>query len=314
MLDNQGTVGDTMGRQFVEGTPVYDVNGDEVGHVSEHGVQDNSLVLHHGLLREDVYVPLPLIQRSDADGVNLSVSKDDVLNRQGSAMHADTARVPTDEMAQDNTRMATNDAILVDETGGSDDRVQVMSDQGGLNRTDATLTEAESMASSGGTTANWSDAGRVVEERADTTMARPAMAETTVQERVPVMEEQLVAGKREEEIGRVHLHKDVVEEPQTVTAQVTREQVEVERVPITDQGQTRGVDANAFQEEDIDIPLKGETLVAEKQPVEREEVRLHKRAVTEEQQVTDTVRKERVVADGGDTQTWDTSTTMRPTD
>jgi uncharacterized protein (TIGR02271 family) len=112
------------------------------------------------------------------------------------------------------------------------------------------------------------------------------------------MEEQLVAGKREEEIGRIHLHKEVVEEPQTVTGQVTREEVQVERVPM--QGQATDAGADAFQEQDIDIPLKGETLVAEKRPVEREEVRLHKQTVAEEQQLTDTVRKERIVPDGID--------------
>src|SRR5579884_3813105 len=88
MLENQGT---GMGQQFAEGTPVYDVDGDEVGHVSEHGIQDNCLVLHHGLLREDVYVPLSVIARNDADGVYLSVDKDDVLNRDWDAMQTEMA-------------------------------------------------------------------------------------------------------------------------------------------------------------------------------------------------------------------------------
>jgi uncharacterized protein (TIGR02271 family) len=285
-----------MGQQFVEGTPVYDVDGDEVGHVSEHGIQDNSLVLHHGLLREDVYVPLSVIARNDANGVYLSVDKDDVLNRDWDAMQTATA--------PGTTRTATGDAILVDETGGNDDRVRVVEGQADMRRADATWTATDQTA--------MGNQSRMVNESAGATMARPATAETTSEERIPVREEQLVAGKRQEEIGRVHVHKDVVEEPQTVTGQVTREQVEVERVPV--QGQAAGVDADAFQEQDIDIPVKGETLVAEKQPVEREEVRLHKQAVTEEQQVTDTVRKERVVMDGGDTQTWDTGTAMRRSD
>jgi uncharacterized protein (TIGR02271 family) len=307
MLGNQGTGGNTVGQQFAEGTPVYDVDGDEVGHVSEHGIQDNSLVLHHGLLREDVYVPLSVITRNDADGVYLAVDKDDVLNRNWDAMRADTARVPTGEMAPGTTRSATSDAILVDETGGNDDRVRVVEGRAGMNRTDATWTATDqtTMGNQGGT----------MNEGAGATVARAASAEATTEEHIPVREEQLVAGKRQEEIGRVHVHKDVIEEPETVTGQVTREQVEVERVPM--QGQVTGADADAFQVQDFDIPVKGETLVAEKQPVEREEVRLHKQTVTEEEQVTGTVRKERVVMDGDEAQAGDTNTsgtTMRRSD
>jgi len=114
---------------------------------------------------------------------------------------------------------------------------------------------------------------------------------------VPVHEEELVVGRREQEIGRVHLHKDVVEEPQTITAPVTHEEVTLERVPV--QGEyTPGPDA--FTEKDIDVPLMGEELVADKRARVTEEVRLQKQPVTEEQRVSDTVRKERVWIEGGE--------------
>jgi uncharacterized protein (TIGR02271 family) len=112
---------------------------------------------------------------------------------------------------------------------------------------------------------------------------------------VPVHEEELVVGKREQEIGRVHLHRDVVEEPQTITAPVTHEEVTLERVPV--QGEyTPGPDA--FSETDIDVPLMGEELVTYKRARVAEEIRLQKRPVIEEQQVSDTVRKERVRVEG----------------
>jgi uncharacterized protein (TIGR02271 family) len=115
--------------------------------------------------------------------------------------------------------------------------------------------------------------------------------------RVPVWEEELAAGKREKHIGRVHLHKDVVEERQTIAEPVTREQVQLERVPV--QGAyTPGPDA--FIEKDIDVPVMGEELTVEKRAKVTEEVRLYKRPVTEEQQVTETVRKERVTVEGLD--------------
>jgi len=129
--------------------------------------------------------------------------------------------------------------------------------------------------------------------------------------RVPVYEEELVAGKRAEEVGRVHLHKEVVSEQETVPVTLRREEVTVERVPVTG-----NVDANAmqgaFQGADIDVPVMGEEAVVAKRAHEVEEVRLRKQEVSETEQVTDTVRRERVVVDGVDqTQTGTTGTTIQ---
>jgi uncharacterized protein (TIGR02271 family) len=112
---------------------------------------------------------------------------------------------------------------------------------------------------------------------------------------VPVHEEELVVGKREQEIGRVHLHKDVVEEPQTIIAPVTHEEVTLEHVPV--QGEYTP-SPDAFTETDIDVPLMGEELVTYKRARVAEEVRLQKHPVIEEQQVSDTVRKECVRVEG----------------
>lgn len=83
--------------QFVAGAPVYDVNGEEVGAVSEHGVRDDALVVHQGILHDNVYVPLGLIRSADAAGVHLTISNDDMAERQWSALHADSAVVPPSE-------------------------------------------------------------------------------------------------------------------------------------------------------------------------------------------------------------------------
>ncbi len=116
---------------------------------------------------------------------------------------------------------------------------------------------------------------------------------------VPVREEELVVGTRAQEEGRVHLHKEVVAEQQTVNVPLEQERVTVERVPVA--GQADVDTADAFQERDIDVPVRGEEAVVGKQARAVEEVRLHKDTVTEQQQVTDTVRKERVIVEGTDT-------------
>ncbi len=114
--------------------------------------------------------------------------------------------------------------------------------------------------------------------------------------RIPVVEEELTVGKRQEEQGRVRIHKEIVTEQQNVPVTLRHEEVVVERVPVTGQGTADLTDA--FQGQDIVVPVMGEEAVVAKQAHQVEEVRLRKEAVTENQQVSDTVRKERVIVDG----------------
>ncbi len=111
--------------------------------------------------------------------------------------------------------------------------------------------------------------------------------------RIPVREEELVTGTQVEEQGRVHDHKNVVTEQQTLNVPVQREQVSVERVPIARAAET--VDASgARQEGDIEVPVMGEEVETSKHAHVVEEVRLHKDTVTEQEQFGGTVRREQV--------------------
>ncbi len=127
---------------------------------------------------------------------------------------------------------------------------------------------------------------------------------------VPVFEEQLVVGKQRQETGRVHLHKEVVTEQQSIPVTLRHEEVTVERVAFT--GQTSAADLkNAFQDQDFEVKVMGEEAVVGKQAHVVEEVRLHKDDTQEQQQVTGTVRKERVVVDETDTTQSQTRTPRR---
>lgn len=118
---------------------------------------------------------------------------------------------------------------------------------------------------------------------------------------VPVHEEELVADKERGQIGQVHVHKDVVEERQTVSEPVMRERVHVEFEPTDD---TAPADAattpGAFQSQDVDVPVMGEQLNVEKQARTTGQVRLQKEQTTEQQQTSGNVRKERVNIEGND--------------
>jgi hypothetical protein len=98
---------------------------------------------------------------------------------------------------------------------------------------------------------------------------------------VPVHEGDIIVGTQEEEQGRVRLHKEVVQEHETVTVLLEQERVAVERVPVTGQ-----VDPNAvrdgFQESDSEVPSMGEEAVVDRQIRATKEVRVRKERVTVE--------------------------------
>src|SRR4051812_18413584 len=126
----------------------------------------------------------------------------------------------------------------------------------------------------------------------------------TTDDAMPRSEEPLTVGTRSEEVGRARLRKHVVTENATETVPVSREEIRVEREPITDANVGDALDGPAISEEEHEVTLRAERPVVEKEAVPVERVRLDKQTVTEQETVTDTVRKEQIefdtdgVADG----------------
>jgi len=113
--------------------------------------------------------------------------------------------------------------------------------------------------------------------------------------RVPVVEERLTVGKREAELGEVQVRKTVTEEEQTVPVTLQREEVTVQEREVADRPLAAGEEA--FTEQTIRVPVRGEEAVVAKEAVVTGEVVIEKTPTTEERQVTDTVRKQRVDVD-----------------
>ena len=111
-------------------------------------------------------------------------------------------------------------------------------------------------------------------------------------------EERLDVGTRSEEVGRARLRKYVVTENVTETVPVTREEVRVEREPITDANIGNAMDGPAISEEEHEVTLHAERAVVEKEAVPVERVRLDKDTVTEHETVTEGLRKEEIEVDG----------------
>jgi uncharacterized protein (TIGR02271 family) len=112
-------------------------------------------------------------------------------------------------------------------------------------------------------------------------------------------EEELRVGTTRREAGRARLKKYVVTENVTQTVPVEREEVRIEREPITDANVGRATSGPDISDEEHEVTLTEEEVVTEKRAVPKERVRLAKDTVTEEEQVTEQVRKERIDTEGG---------------
>jgi uncharacterized protein (TIGR02271 family) len=107
-------------------------------------------------------------------------------------------------------------------------------------------------------------------------------------------EEELQVGTTERETGRVRLRKHVVTEQVTKTVPVQREEVRVEREPITDANVDAATDGPGISEEEHEVVLHEEEPVVAKRTVPKERVRLDKEVHTDEEQVSEDVAHEEI--------------------
>jgi len=119
---------------------------------------------------------------------------------------------------------------------------------------------------------------------------------TDSQETVTRSEEELHTGTRQREAGQVRVRKYVDTEEAQTTVPTSREEVSVERVPVSE-GSAAEAD---FSEGEITVPIVEEEAVVEKRPVVKEELRISKESVTGEETVEADVRKERIDIDEDD--------------
>jgi uncharacterized protein (TIGR02271 family) len=122
-----------------------------------------------------------------------------------------------------------------------------------------------------------------------------------VNEAMTRSEEELRVGTETRERGRARLRKYVTTETQQITVPVQREEVRVEREPITDANLDAATSGPELTESEHEVVLHEERPVVDKEVVPRERVRLDTETVTEERQVGDEVRKEQIEVDEGDT-------------
>jgi uncharacterized protein (TIGR02271 family) len=261
---------DTISR--VIGQDVYDESGEKIGSAAEVYLDDETgqpewVTVRTGLFgTKESFVPIRNADLTN-DGVRVPVSKTQV-----------------------------KDAPKIDTDGHlSPQEEQELYRYYGMGVGTDTTTTTE--------TAGFTDTGRTDTGRTGTdqnvhgTVGHDTSGPTT-DNAMTRSEERLDVGTRSEEVGRARLRKYVVTENVTETVPVTREEVRVEREPITDANIGNAMDGPAISEEEHEVTLHAERAVAEKEAVPVERVRLDKDTVTEHETVTEGLRKEEIEVDG----------------
>ena len=116
--------------------------------------------------------------------------------------------------------------------------------------------------------------------------------------RVQRSEEEVRAGIREREAGRVNLRKSVHTEREVVRVPKRREEVDIERVPV--EGAAReasGATEADIGEDEVVVQVFEEEVVVNKRLVLKEEIRIRKRVAWDEETVEVDLRKEEVEVD-----------------
>jgi uncharacterized protein (TIGR02271 family) len=151
-------------------------------------------------------------------------------------------------------------------------------------------TDGYATGSTGGTTGGTSARGAVGHDTSG----------PTTDDAMTRSEERLHVGTEREAAGRARLRKYVTTENVTKTVPVQREEVRLEREPITDANRGAALNGPDISEEEHEVILHEERPVVEKEAVPVERVRLDKDVVQDDVTVNEEVRKEHIDADGID--------------
>ncbi len=125
----------------------------------------------------------------------------------------------------------------------------------------------------------------------DEPTATPRSTSEDVVATIPLVEERLKVTKREVETGRVRVHVKVEERQETLTHQLSRDDVQVEHVP-------RGVRVTEIPHVRLEggttiIPVVEEVMIVEKALVLVEEIHIRRNSVSETVEVPVTIKSER---------------------
>jgi uncharacterized protein (TIGR02271 family) len=122
--------------------------------------------------------------------------------------------------------------------------------------------------------------------------------DTRTEDAMTRSEDELHVATQRRESGRARLRKYVDTETVEETVPLRREELRVEREPITDANRDAALAGSEITEAEHEVTLYTEEPVVEKRTVPKERVRLEKDVHTDEETISEDVRRERIDTEG----------------
>jgi uncharacterized protein (TIGR02271 family) len=225
----------TYGNEIQTGTTVYSSDGEKIGDVA--GVADNYFVIEKGFIfTKDIYVPMSAVSSADDDGINLSLTKDEVENQDWSSQPQDDLGDRTTDayVGETDTGFATRD------TGYASSDSATNIDRDVLERREEQLnvdTQAEKAGEVhvGKHVVEEQQAVDVPVTREEVTIDRrsvdrPATGEALTEDSidVPVYEERVEASKEARVVEELEVGKTATTDTQRVQDTVRREEFDID--------------------------------------------------------------------------------------
>ncbi|AWB82687.1 photosystem reaction center subunit H [Corynebacterium yudongzhengii] len=135
---------------------------------------------------------------------------------------------------------------------------------------------------------------------AEKTETEPAAGNTTNEGEMIRSEERLKVDKEKQDAGEVRLRKYTVHDTETVEVPVEREEVSVERTPISEEEAKNITNQKVGDNDEASVTLHGERVNVSKESVPVEKVNLNKETIQDTETVTEDVAKERIESEGTD--------------
>ena len=276
----------------IQGRNVVGTDGEKIGKIGQVYLDDETgnpewVTVNTGMFgTNESFVPLREAELT-SDSLQVPYGKD---------MVKDAPSVAADGHLEPHEEDDLYRYYSIDDTGTTVDTDRVDTDRVDTDRVDTgrTDTDVSDMAAPVATT----DTDRVDTDRDRASVGRDTSGAET-DEAMTRSEERVRVGTERREAGRARLRKYIVTENVTTTVPVSREEVRLEREPITDENRGDAMSGGDLTEEEHEVTLTEERPVVTTETVPVERVRLAKETVSDEQEVTSEVRKEQIDTDMG---------------
>jgi uncharacterized protein (TIGR02271 family) len=275
----------------VIGTTAYDADGDKLGKVGQLFLDDETgrpefVTVNTGLFgTNETFIPV-----SDAsfDGDRLTLPFDKAKIKNAPNVDADGGHLDQSEEQRlyEYYSMSYDKGTYSEHTTGTD------------TYSDRTTTGTDSATGMVGGTGTGTDRVSGDREFSGVQSEGHDTSGPTTDDAMTRSEESLRVGKTETEAGRVRLRKYVTTEQETHTVPVRKERAVLESEPVTDANIGNATSGPDLSDEEHEVVLNEEHVTVDKTVTPVERVRLGTETVTEQETVTEDVRKEHIETEG----------------